>query len=213
MRRPLPSVVTVLLTVTAAFASPSVETPVIEVVSFDALLHGHAVSLNWTTASPLRDTGFTVEHAPPGESFVELGYAEESGTTDQGFNYRFEIAFVDAGYHRFRLKQASPDGGFAYSSVLEVSVGLPDDYLLSDPYPNPFNPRTSFELTTRRTQQVEIDLLNSMGRHEASIFAGQVQAGVRRSFSVSADRLSSGVYFYRVVGEDFVATRIAVLLK
>lgn len=86
-------------------------------------------------------------------------------------------------------------------------------YVLSAAYPNPFNPTTTFTLSVRERQRVEIYVHNMLGQPVAEIFQGVMQAGETRSFTIDAGDLPSGIYFYRVVGEKFTAARQITLIK
>lgn len=89
----------------------------------------------------------------------------------------------------------------------------PDGFVLSAAYPNPFNPRTSFSLTTERRQEVTVEIFNILGISVKRLFSGTMEANETRTFTFEADDLPSGVYLYRVSGESFTATRQMTLLK
>jgi len=179
---------------------------------FDALLNGTSVILRWATSGERHTTAFIVEHEILGR-FEQIGSVDAKGGEAQESEYRFGIGFLEVGDHRFRLRRVDSEGVSEYAAGLEVSVGLPEEYVLSDAHPNPFNPRTDFSLTVRRSQVVRIELLNSLGKRVAMIFEGDVSANERRSFTIEAKTLASGVYFYRVAGETFAATRLVALVK
>jgi hypothetical protein len=90
---------------------------------------------------------------------------------------------------------------------------LPDDYVLSAPYPNPFNPSTSFSLTLAQNQQVAIEVYNLLGQRVERLHDGLLEAEQVYTFTFEADNLPTGIYLVRVVGEDFTATRQVTLLR
>ncbi|WP_456427241.1 T9SS type A sorting domain-containing protein, partial [Rhodocaloribacter sp.] len=102
---------------------------------------------------------------------------------------------------------------FAFSPVVELTVDLPEPYRLTAAFPNPFNPRTSFELIVRRSQRVTVNVFDVLGRRVATLFDGTMAANETRSFSFDGAGLPSGLYLYRAEGETFSATRQALLLK
>ena len=79
--------------------------------------------------------------------------------------------------------------------------------------PNPFNGQTAFELTVAEPQRVRVEVLDVLGRQVAVLFDGQVLAGQRYPFSLSAAGLDAGVYVYRAVGERFTAARRVTLVQ
>lgn len=94
-----------------------------------------------------------------------------------------------------------------------TETGEPDGFVLSSAYPNPFNPQTSFSLEVDERQQVRVEVFNLLGRSVSVLFDGMMDADVTRSFTFDAGDLPSGIYLYRVRGENFTATRQMTLLK
>ncbi len=90
---------------------------------------------------------------------------------------------------------------------------LPDNYMLSGIYPNPFNPTTAFQLTLAETQRVRIEVFDLLGRSVAMIQDGVLGADEEHVFSFDAGRLASGRYVLRVQGETFVTSRTLALAK
>lgn len=90
---------------------------------------------------------------------------------------------------------------------------VPESYVLSSAYPNPFNPTTSFRLTVRDKQQVKVELYNVLGQPVQQLFKGTMESGETRSFTIEAGDLPTGIYLYRVQGENFSAARQVTLLR
>lgn len=89
----------------------------------------------------------------------------------------------------------------------------PDGFVLSAAFPNPFNPQTSFSLTTEQRQEVTVEVFNVLGISVKRLFKGTMDANETRTFTFEADDLPSGIYLYRVSGKSFTATRQMTLLK
>ena len=89
---------------------------------------------------------------------------------------------------------------------------LPSAYTLEQNYPNPFNPTTTIRFAVPRHSQVSLILYNILGQTIATLVDKQLPAG-EYQVTLNGDRLSSGVYFYRIVAGDFVQARKLVLLK
>ena len=193
----------------------------VELVSFEAVANGSEAVLAWTTATERDNTGFHVEHRRldsgdgPTSAFAALGFVEGRGTTSEPQRYAFRAAGLQPGRHVFRLRQVDRDGTSVYSEAVEVTVtpDLPGVYRLSAAYPNPFNPRTTFELEVARTQRVDVGLYDALGRRVAVLFEGAVEAGEVQKVEVDGSDLPSGLYLYRARGETFTATRPVTLLK
>jgi hypothetical protein len=84
--------------------------------------------------------------------------------------------------------------------------------------PNPFNPATDIAFDLTRDGRVELEVYDVSGRLVRSLVNGPRRAGMRQVVSWdgldgAGSRVASGVYFYRLVAGDFVATRKMVMLK
>jgi hypothetical protein len=94
---------------------------------------------------------------------------------------------------------------------------VPLAYSLDQNFPNPFNPSTKIRFTMGHSSHVELDILNVLGQKVKTLFSGDRWIG---SYTAEWDgtndrnaRISSGVYFYRIRTEEFIATKKMVLLK
>ncbi len=80
--------------------------------------------------------------------------------------------------------------------------------------PNPFSVSTEFGVQLLRTQDVRVEVFNALGQRVALLHDGALAAGSDvHEFSLEASALPSGVYLYRVTGEDFVETNSVVLAR
>ena len=110
-------------------------------------------------------------------------------------------------------------GGEALISDVETGDqrGLPAQYELLQNYPNPFNPATTIEFALPRRGEVEIAILNLLGRRVRSLLSGQKDPGY---YSITWDglddhgsRAASGIYIYLLRTDGFTASRKLLLLK
>jgi hypothetical protein len=183
----------------------------VELTSFKAVVNGEKVTLMWETATETNNAGFGVEQRIDG-TFQQLGFVDGYGTTLEAQSYNFQIDNV-SGRQVFRLKQVDYDGTFEYSQELEVVADLPGAYLLSAPYPNPFNPQTTFTLNVATTQQVRIEVFNVLGHSVQVLHDGSLTRDETHRFTFSANDMANGTYFIRAIGEAFNATRSVLLMK
>jgi hypothetical protein len=80
--------------------------------------------------------------------------------------------------------------------------------------PNPFSVSTEFGVQLVRTQDVKVEVFNTIGQRVALLHDGPLAAGSEvHEFTLEASSLPSGVYLYRVTGEDFVESRNVVLAR
>ncbi len=186
----------------------------VELAAFDAVVAGRNALLTWTTASETNNAGFYVERKGGGEeTWRRLGFVEGRGTTSEATHYGFRAEDLAPGRHTFRLRQVDFDGAFAFGPEVEVFVEVPGSFVLSEPYPNPFNPQTRFTLTTARTERVRIEVVDLLGRRVRLLHDGELRGGAPETFTFEAAGLPSGPYQIRALGETFVAARSVMLLK
>jgi hypothetical protein len=103
-----------------------------------------------------------------------------------------------------------------FSEPLEVggnsASSIPTVYSLSHNYPNPFNPTTKISYGIPKDGLVNLKIYNILGREVATLVNGEMKAGYY-DLEFNASHLASGVYFYRIRVNDFVATRRMMLVK
>ena len=109
-----------------------------------------------------------------------------------------------------------PPLGFAGAGLpkfgSENSALLPGRYVLGDAYPNPFNAQCIISFSIPKETRVKIDVFNILCQKVATLLDDEKEAG-EHSIKFDASDISSGVYFYRLVTDDYVRTKSMTLLK
>jgi len=85
-------------------------------------------------------------------------------------------------------------------------------YKLDNNYPNPFNPSTIIGFTIPMTTHVRLDVYNILGQRVSELVNANMSAGTYK-ISFDASKLSSGVYLYRLVTNNFTAVKKMILSK
>ncbi len=83
---------------------------------------------------------------------------------------------------------------------------------LSQNYPNPFNGRTRITFSIPAKSQVSLALYNVQGRLVRTLINKSIAAG-QYQYHLDVDKLSTGIYYYRLMTENQVLTRKMVYLK
>ena len=96
-------------------------------------------------------------------------------------------------------------------SVNEETI-IPSAYILKQNYPNPFNPTTTIEYTLPERGYVTIKIYNTIGETIAVLVNEEKTAGNHKIF-FSAEKLSSGIYYYSMNSGNYSEIRKMVLLK
>ncbi len=79
-------------------------------------------------------------------------------------------------------------------------------------YPNPFNPTTNVVFELEKAQAVQIRVFDVTGRLVKESGHGFFKAG-RNQITLKIFGLSSGMYFYQVIGQDFIQTSKFTIIK
>ena len=99
------------------------------------------------------------------------------------------------------------------ASAVEAQVsGIPSDFNLSQNYPNPFNPSTSFTYSLKQAGDVQISIYDASGKEIKSLVNGFRAAG-NYVVNFDAGNLASGIYYYRILTNNFIKTNKMILLR
>ncbi len=210
--------------VTAASVTPDNPLPV-NMLAFNATAkNGRTIRLEWETASEQDNLGFVLYRSETendnfeqvasyqttdklrgqGTKLTETRYAyEDSQNTQPGKAYFYKLVSVDFNGTRHNI---SLDG----QSVWDVQ--LPFEYALDQNYPNPFNPVTTIQFSLEKAGKTTIEIYNVLGQKVATLVNADLSAGAHR-YQWNASGLASGIYFYRLRSDNFVATRKMLLVK
>ncbi len=89
---------------------------------------------------------------------------------------------------------------------------LPGQFMLAQNYPNPFNPATVIRYSLPARGHVTLKIYDMLGREIAAIVDSDQRAG-EYSVGWDASGVASGVYFYRLVADNFSDVKKLVVLK
>ncbi|MDP8207621.1 MAG: T9SS type A sorting domain-containing protein [Candidatus Electryonea clarkiae] len=79
-------------------------------------------------------------------------------------------------------------------NTAEIVAEVPDEYLLLDPYPNPFNSITVINLILPQQSNLNISIYNIVGQKVVNLVSGNYTPG-NHKFGFDASEFSSGIYF------------------
>jgi len=95
--------------------------------------------------------------------------------------------------------------------------GLPSTYTLDQNYPNPFNPSTQIAYSLPHASHVNLTVYNVNGQLVRTLVDEFQQSGNHevtwQGDNVYGRSVATGMYFYRLVAEDFSQTKKMVLVK
>ena len=96
--------------------------------------------------------------------------------------------------------------------IKNISNKVPTKYSLYQNYPNPFNPSTNIRFEIPRTSLVKLIVYDILGREVATLVNDKLGAG---SYDVNwyGSGYSSGIYFYKLITDEYTDVKKMVLLK
>jgi len=93
----------------------------------------------------------------------------------------------------------------------------PTSFALSQNYPNPFNPTTTIRFSLAKRGKIDLEIYNLLGERIRVLADQEFTAGEHSLVWDGRDAkgkiVSSGVYFYRLKGEDYSETKKMIFIK
>ncbi len=95
---------------------------------------------------------------------------------------------------------------------VQDETNLPDEYVLTQNFPNPFNPVTNITLQLPESGFVSLKVYDVIG-NEAAVIVNESLSRGRYTYKFDATGLTSGIYFYQITTENFTDTKKMLLIK
>ncbi len=170
----------------------------VSLTSFTALAKAKDANLTWTTAAEINNKGFEVERSVDGKSFTTVAFVKGAGNSNVKLNYALTDAnaFANSNILYYRLKQVDFNGKSTYSQIVKVSVNTENVNVVSA-YPNPFTTDYSVSLTSAKSGEATIVMVDMQGRKVAN-FTSLINAGTNTIPVNNMATLNAGVYFISV---------------
>jgi len=96
--------------------------------------------------------------------------------------------------------------------VVQTGTNVPKKFALNQNFPNPFNPTTKISFALAKAGPVMLTVFDMSGKEVATLVNTALTAG-NFEYTFDGSKLSSGVYFYRIITNDFVESKKMTLLK
>ena len=97
-------------------------------------------------------------------------------------------------------------------SSLYENNHMPKDYFLMEAYPNPFNPVTTLQFSLPQEAEVILEVYNIQGRVIETLIRQHMIAGYH-SITWDADEYASGIYFIKMMANEYVDMQKLMLVK
>lgn len=206
----------------------------VELISFRGNYFRDQIALVWQTASEVDNAGFILEKSENNGPFHEIASWRNNddlvglGTSSQSQTYTFtDFEIREGDIYIYRLW----DEDFAGSKQLNAEITvvasieikfvdqqfLPESTSLLSNYPNPFNPITYIPFELVKATSPKILIHDIQGRLIKEFLLGDLGIG---RFEITWDgtnnllqHVSSGIYIYTLVTENFNQSRRMLLLR
>jgi len=190
----------------------------VELTTFTANVIGKNVKLIWKTITEVNNYGFDIErkswdsYNSENGSYKKIGFVEGHGNTNSPKDYSFIDDHTSSGKYAYRLKQMDNDGKINYSKDVEVEIKLPNEFILDQNFPNPFNPTTKIGFSIPQAGNVKLTVYNLLGQEMGIIINEQIEAGYHY-IDFNAVNLNSGVYIYKIEAGNFIQAKKMTFIK
>lgn len=180
-----------------------------------------------TTWSHVVDNGTTVRSLICPRGGTVLAAVDTQGvllSTDNGLTWADAITGLEG---RRVTCVAVDSAGYAYAGTAGSGVFVSADrvtdtrkgtegqitqFLLDQNYPNPWNPSTTIRYSLGENSFVSITVFNVLGQEVAQL-VNEVQQRGYHELVFGSERLSSGVYLYRIHANHFTMTKKMLVLR
>jgi len=204
-------------TIVVAKGQPSLS---VSLTSLTATAATEGISVNWRTESEDNAYQWVIKRADEnsGEDYQEIAWLKaEGGTSAHDYSYQDQQVTPGVSY-KYLLIQVDNDGSkITYGPISSVAPGLPKVYALSVPTPNPFSTQVQIRYQLPEKAKVSLKVYNLNGQLVRTL----VNETQRPNYyqvnwdgrNEQGNRMSSGVYFYKLNCGDFTSTKKVTLLK
>ncbi len=207
-----------------ALESPGVMYATMKTSSVKGIYKSTDSANTWTAVnSGLSDWDITSYAIPmPGTVFASSSSKGVFKTTNGGTNW----SDVSTGIGDKQVKvlamsstsiyAGTPNGVFRTTRPTAVKEDvqhiMPEKFELSQNYPNPFNPSTVIEFRVPNNGLVTLKVYDILGREVATLVNESKSSGAYKT-AFNAEKLSGGIYFYRLQSGNFEVTKKMILIK
>ncbi len=164
---------------------------------------------------------FVVDDGSGGVRIDDAFDAFDGQTSDTTYHQGDHIAYITGfGYFSFGNAKVIPRDSLdvgPITGIVDNHPLLPDEFVLEQNFPNPFNPSTDIRYSIIKPGQYSVVIYNLLGQKVRTLVNGHHTVGTHQlrwnGRDDSGNRVSSGIYFYRLSGKNVSITKKMILLK
>jgi len=196
----------------------------IELASFEAICGGEEIVLKWVTESEINNEGFEIfksEDEQNGNYVLISSYRTNEGLQGQGNSTtRHQYSYIDRAIlpdqiYWYKLADVDFNGNRTFHGPVNASLSftnIPKEFKLYSNFPNPFNPETTIKFDIPESSEVLLEIYNLAGQRVISLVNSFLKYGSYQ-YTWDADKMSSGIYLYRIKAKKFQDIKKMILIK
>jgi hypothetical protein len=161
-----------------------------------------------TTGIAVGDDGKLLKTTNSGENWQDIAVPTDKELTSVCLTDSNTIHF-GGGYESCIYKTTTGGSPIGMSNA---GISMPSSFTLSQNYPNPFNPQTKIKIDVPKTALTKLIVYDILGREVATLVNEELKPGTY-SFDWDGSNYASGIYFYRLIADDYTETKKMVLMK
>lgn len=195
---------------------------IIDSMKFVKTLNGGGT---WTLVSNIGNIGYDLTMLDELNGFIKDD-RKIYRTFNGGITWEMQPIIISSFSTISKVSFFNPQLGYAIGSkgsVFKTTTGgstfinntgsqISEGYKLSQNYPNPFNPETKIQFSIPKNAQIKIIVYDLLGREVKELVNEFKQQG-SYAISFNGANLSSGIYFYKLITDDFIDTKKMILVK
>jgi len=172
--------------------------------AYNLIINGPIKDIKWSSIWGSYEGSITQNMRSLRDFLVGANYELDWLERPEGHSWGLWRATIDK-----MLEYFFPDNS---SIVIAVDDFNPKDFILYQNYPNPFNPSTKIRFELLQSTHIKLVLYDLLGREIKILFDGEALAGMNE-VELDAGNLTSGIYFYTLISENFISTKKLTILK
>jgi hypothetical protein len=141
--------------------------------------------------------------------FIDYEYLYTNPVGDFGLYYKVRAKDINSNYSNYSSEVFCRAEG---ANKKSFATGDAFEYLLSQNFPNPFNPSTEISYKLFEDGFVNITVYNTIGQ-EVALLVNQYQLAGKHVIQFKAENLPSGIYIYKLQSGSFTDVKKMILTK
>jgi len=123
---------------------------------------------------------------------------------------KIPLSRIEESYNR--IIQLKAKYGIITSIDQLTNASIPIGFVLYQNYPNPFNPSTMIEFSVPQAGFYSLRVFNILGEEIVNLINGEMESGIHK-VNFDANKLSSGIYIYSLIGNNVNISKKMTFIK